>query len=86
MILKDFFKLMNNSIFGKTMENLRRRINVKLINNNDTLSKYVARLFFGSYRIFSEDLAAIDMKKAVLKLNRPIYVGFSILEIAQGIC
>ena len=80
---KDFYKLMNNSVFGKTMENLRRRVNVKLINNTKTLSRFVARPSFNGFRIFSEDLAAVNMKKVNLKLNKPIYVGFSILEMSK---
>ena len=72
------FKLMNNSVFGKTMENLRKRVNVKLVNDKVKLSKLVAQPSFDAFRIFSEDLAAVNMKKTKLYLNRPIYVGFAI--------
>ncbi|KAK3740309.1 hypothetical protein QZH41_010880 [Actinostola sp. cb2023] len=72
---KDFFKLMNNSVFGKTMENL--------ITNPTKLIKLTASPAFDSFRIFSEDLAAVNMKKTKLYLNRPIYVGFSILDLSK---
>ena len=80
---KDFFKLMNNSVFGKTMENLRKRVNVKLINDKVKLSKLTASPSFDSFRIFSEVLAAVNMKKTKLYLNRPIYVGFTILDLSK---
>ena len=80
---KDFYKLMNNSVFGKTMENLRKRVNVKLVNDKTKLSKLIASPSFDTFRIFSEDLAAVNMKKTKLYLNRPIYVGFSILDLSK---
>jgi hypothetical protein len=80
---KDFYKLMNNSVFGKTMEYLRKRVNVKLVNDKTKLTKLTARPSFDSFRIFSEDLAAVNMKKTKLYLNRPIYVGFTILDLSK---
>ena len=80
---KDFFKLMNNSVFGKTMENLRKRVNVKLVNDKVKLSKLIAQPSFDAFRIFSEDLAAVNVKKTKLYLNRPIYVGFAILDLSK---
>ncbi|XP_028417042.1 uncharacterized protein LOC114541307 [Dendronephthya gigantea] len=80
---KDFYKLMNNSVFGKTMENLRKRVNVKLVNDKTKLSKLTASPSFDYFRIFSEDLAAVNMKKTKLYLNRPIYVGFTILDLSK---
>ena len=81
---KDFYKLMNNSVFGKTVENLMKRVNVKLVNNKTKLSKLIASPSFDYFRIFSEDLAAVNMKKTKLYLNRPIYVGFSILDLSKS--
>ena len=78
---KDFYKLMNNSVFGKTMENLRKRVNVKLV--NDKLSKLIASPSFNYFCILSEDLAAVNLKKTKLYLNRPIYVGLSILDLSK---
>ena len=80
---KDLFKLMNNSVFGKTMENLRKRINVKLINNEKEYIKRVSRLNFVSQKIFSKNFIAVHLIKSVLILNKPIYVGFSILELSK---
>ena len=80
---KDFFKLMNNSVFGKTMENLRKRVNVKLVNTEKQLEKLSASPLFDYFRIFNEDLVAVNMKKPSLYLNRPIYVGFCILDLSK---
>ena len=80
---KDFFKLMNNSVFGKTMENLRKRISIKLINNSKDYVKYVSEPNFISQKIFSKNFVAIHQIKPVLILNKPIYVGFSILDLSK---
>ena len=80
---KDFFKLMNNSVFGKTMENLRKRIDVKLVNSEKKVRKLTCKPTFHAFKMFNEDLAAIHLRKAKLKLNRPIYVGFSILDLSK---
>ena len=80
---KDFFKLMNNSVFGKTMENLRKRVNVKLVNNPKQLKKLTANPLFDYIRIFDENLVGVNMKKPSLYLNRPIYVGFCILDLSK---
>ena len=80
---KDFFKLMNNSVFGKTMENLRRRVNVKLVNTPKQLKKLTASPLFDYFRIFNEHLVGVNMKKTTLYLNRPIYVGFCILDLSK---
>ena len=80
---KNFFKLMINSVFGKTMENLRKRINVRLINNAKDYLKCVSKPTFVSQKIFSKNLVTIHKIKPVLVLNKPIYVGFSILELSK---
>ena len=77
---KDFFKLMINTVYGKTMENLRKRINVRLINNAKDYTKYTSKQNSNSQRIFSKNFVAIHEIKPVLMLNKPIYVGFSILD------
>ena len=74
-----FFKLMINSFYGKTMENLRKRINRRLINNAKYYIKCVSEPTLVSQKIFSKNLVAIHKIKSVLVLNKPIYVGFSIL-------
>ena len=80
---KDLFKLMNNSVFGKTMENLRKRISVKLVNNAKDYVKCISKPIFVSQKIFSENFVAIHEIKPVLTLNKPIYVGFSILDLSK---
>ena len=79
----NFFKLMINSVFGKTMENLRKRINVRLINNAKDYVKCVSKPTFVFQKMFSKNLVAIHKIKPVLVLNKPIYVGFSILELSK---
>ena len=71
---------MNNSVLGKTMENLRKRINIKLINNAKDYVRYISKPSFVSQKIFSKNFVAIHEIKSVLTLNKPIYVGFSILD------
>ena len=80
---KFFLKLMNNSVFGKTMENLRKRISIKLINNSKDYVRYVSEPNFISQKIFSKNFVAIHQIKPVLILNKPIYVGFSILDLSK---
>ena len=80
---KSLFKLMNNSDYGKTMENLRKRINVRLVNNAKDYLKYVSKPTFISQKNFSGDFAAIHEIKPVLVLNKPIYVGFTVLELSK---
>jgi hypothetical protein len=80
---KNFFKLMNNSIYGKTMENLRKRVDVKLVSSKDDLLKLTASPCFQSHRIMNEDLIAVKRMKEVLTLNKPCYVGMSILDLSK---
>ena len=80
---KDFFELMNNSIFGKTMENLRKRISVILVNDAKDYVRYISKRSFVSQKIFSKKVVAIYKIKPVLTLNKPIYVGFSILDLSR---
>ena len=83
VLKKKIFKLMNNSIFGKTMENLRKRINVALVNNVEDYARYASKPSFVSQKIFSKKFVAIHEIKPVLTLNKPIYVGFSILDLSR---
>ena len=80
---KDFFKLMVNSVYGKTMENLRKRVSVKLVNNEKDYVKYVSRPTFVSQKILDKNLVAIHKAKPVLLLNKPIYVGFCVLDLSK---
>ena len=80
---KDYFKLMNNAVFGKTLENLRKRINLKLTSNEDIYTKHASRANFISGKMFNENLFAINRIKEEFVLNRPIYVGMAILELSK---
>ena len=79
----DFFKLVMNSAYGKTMENLRKRINVRLVNNEKDFLKYTSRPTYVTHKLFDKDFAAIHEIKLVLMLNKPIYVGFTVLELSK---
>ena len=72
---KDFFKLMNNSVFGKTMENLRKRVDVRLVTDEKKLLKLTSKPTYVSSKIFNENLVAVHKIKETLTLNRPAYVG-----------
>ena len=70
---KDFFKLMNNSVFGKTMKNLRKRIDIQLVHHKKRLMKLSAKPGFKSFKIFNKDLASVELIKQKLVLNRGIF-------------
>ena len=80
---KDLFKLMINSVYGKTMENLRKRINVRLVNNKKGLLKYTSRPTYVTQKLFDEDYAVIHEIKPVLILNKPVYIGFTVLDSSK---
>ena len=80
---KDFFKLMNNSVFGKTMENIRNRVDVKLVNNRGAAEKLSAKPNFEKATIFDEGLVAIHMKRTKLTFNKPVYCGMAILDLSK---
>ncbi|GBM77773.1 hypothetical protein AVEN_231579-1 [Araneus ventricosus] len=78
-----FFKLLNNAVYGKTMENLRHRVKVDILNNKKTAEMLVASPAFHAFTIFDENLVAVQRKLTELTLNRPIQVGFAILELSK---
>ena len=80
---KDLFKLMNNSVFGKTMENIRKHRDIKLVTRDKKRSKLVSEPNYHTINLISEDLSIIEMKKTKVKMNKPIYLGLSILEISK---
>ena len=80
---KDLFKLMNNSVFGKTMENIRKHRDIKLVKTDKKRSKLVSEPNYPTINLISEDLSIIEMKKTKVKMNKPIYLGLSILEISK---
>jgi hypothetical protein len=91
---KDFFKLMSNACFGKTMENLRNRVDMDFVTSNAlwgdhatkmprTLERKLASPLYNGHVVYNEDLAAIKKKKQLLVLNKPIYAGMAILDLSK---
>ena len=80
---KDLFKLMNNSVFGKTMDNIRKQRDIKLVTTDKKRNKLVSEPNYHTINLISEDLSIIEMKKTKVKMNKPIYLGLSILEISK---
>ena len=80
---KDFFKLMNNAVFGKTMENVRKDRDINLVTTDKKRSKLVSEPNYHTMNLISENLAIIEMKRTKVKINKPIYFGLSILEISK---
>ena len=80
---KDFFKLMNNAVFGKTMENVRKHRDIKLATTDRRRNQLVSEPNYHTIKCFSENLVAIEIKKTKVKMNKPIYLGLSILEISK---
>ncbi|KAL9954681.1 hypothetical protein ACROYT_G042247 [Oculina patagonica] len=82
---KAFYKLMNNSVFGKTMENLRNRVEIKIVRSDekDKIRKLVASPLYSRHVMFSNDLVGIDMRKSRLFLNKPVYTGMTILDVSK---
>ena len=80
---KDFFKLMNNAVFGKTMENVRKHRNIKLVTTDKKRNKLVSESNYHTMNYISKDLSIIKMNKTRVKMNKPIYLGLSILDISK---
>ena len=80
---KAFFKLLINCAYGKSMENMRKRINVRLVNNSNDYLRRVSKSNFISQKIFDKNFIAVHQTIPVLTLNKPIYVGFSIFELSK---
>ena len=80
---KDFFKLLNNSIYGKICENLRKRVDVRLVADQKKMSKLASRPTFVHSKIFNENLVAVHKIKECLTLDRPAYIGMCILDLSK---
>ena len=80
---KDFYKLMNNAVFGKTMENVRMHRDLKLVTTDKKRIKLASRPEYHTTKWFSENFLAIQMKKTKVEMNKALYLGFSILEISK---
>ena len=80
---KDFFKLMNNSVFGKTIENIRKRQNAEIMDDRKKALKLSSKPNFDRVTIFDKHLVAVHMKKTEVYFNKPIYVGQAILDLSK---
>ena len=80
---KDFYKLMNNSVFGKTMENIRWHRDIKLVNNKEAYLKTVMKANFKSGTLLGEDLMGCEMGKVRVVMNKPVYLGQAILDLSK---
>ena len=80
---KDFFLLMNNVVFGKTMENVRKHRDIKIVTADKRRNKLASEPNYHTTKYLSENLMAIEMKKTIVKMNKPVYLGMSILDISK---
>ena len=80
---KDFFKLMNNSVFGKTMENVRNHRDIKIVTTNKQRKKFASEPNYHTTKYISKDLLIMEMKKVEVKMNKPVYLGQAILDISK---
>ena len=76
---KDFFKLINDAVFGKTMENVRKHRDIKLVTTDERRNQLVSEPNYHITKYFSEDLSVNEMKRTKVKMNKSVYLGFSIL-------
>ena len=80
---KNFFKLIINCVYGKTMENMRKRMKIRIVTNKEDLNKYGTRPTFINHVIYGKNLVSIHEKPQTIKLNKPIYVGCTVLELSN---
>ena len=80
---KNLFKLLNNAVYGKTMENMRKRIKIRIVKNEKDIAKHISKRSYVGHKIFDKSLVEIHEKKMYVTLNKPIYVGFTVLETSK---
>lgn len=80
---KDFYKYKNNSLFGKTMEDVRKRMDYKLVNNTTTLDKLISSPLFLDRDIINEDIVGVKMMKSEVELCKPVYIGQAVLDYSK---
>ena len=83
---KNHYKLMNNAVFGKTMENVRNHRDIKLVTTNYRRNKLASEPNYQSTKYISKDLLVMEMRKTELRLNKPIYLGQAILDLSKYLC
>ena len=82
---KDFFKLMNNGVFGKSMENVRKHTNIKLATTENRKNYLVSEPSYHTTKFFTENVLAIKMRKIQVIINKPVYLGLSILDLSKNV-
>ena len=82
---KDFFKLMNNAVFRKTMENVRKHRNIKLIATKRKRNYLVSQPNYHTTKFFTKNLLATEMRKTQILMNNPVYLGLSILDLSKTV-
>ena len=80
---KNLFELLNNAVYGKTMEIMKKRIKIRIIKTEKDFIKYVSRPTYTNHNIFGKRLVTIHEKKELLTLNKPFYVGCTVLELSK---
>ena len=81
--LKDLGKLLNNSVFGKSMEDLMNRQNIKLFTDDEQCQKFISKPNFKSFTVFQPDLCALIMSKTIVTWNKPTYIGAAVLDLSK---
>ncbi|KAL4153311.1 hypothetical protein QTP88_001144 [Uroleucon formosanum] len=80
---KEYFKLMNNSVYGRTMMNVRNHVDIRLCSNGSTVEKLITKPNFDRRTIFTENLAAVHMKRTQISFKQPIYIGMCVLDLSK---
>ena len=80
---KNLFKLLNNAVYGKTMENMRKRIKIRITKTQKDFLKYASRPTYISHNFFGKNLVVINEKKELLTLNKSVYIGCTLLELSK---
>ena len=80
---KDFFKLLSNSIYGKSTESLRKRVNIEIVNSENRMKKVLANPTLKKFTIIHEDLVMVQLVRKKILQNKPLYTGFVVLELSK---
>ena len=80
---KEFFKLLNNAVYGKTCENVLKRSDIRLLTDARLIKELIAKPHCKGFEVFSEDIAAVSLQKVVCEIDKPMYIGFSVLELSK---
>ena len=84
-IEKDFFKLMNNTVFGKILPNMRKNRNIKLVTTERRRNYLVSEPNYHTTKFFAEDLLRMEIRKTQMLMNKPVYLGLSMLDLSKAV-